>query len=125
MRHVILDNINTYEIALILRNRFKGYIHIGKESLTTKDGVFKNEFIDVIKPNKNILGIRNQCDASKEILKDERYELQTLEEEYQIQSKEPDKFHGLEPFELAEFRIVHSVTYEALDIKMKEMQSKL
>ena len=49
---------------------------------------------------------RNNYDKNKKVLDEERYELKTLESEMKMRnSVEPEKFHGLEPYELAEFRI--------------------
>ena len=69
------------------------------------EGLFKNEFIDVIKANPKST-FRNNYDKNKKVLDEERYELKTLEEEImQKHNTEPQNFHGLEPYEMAEFRI--------------------
>lgn len=123
MRHKIIYDIETYELVLILRNRFGGYVDISKSTLTATEGVFKNEYIDIIKP-RSMSTFENKCDANNRILKKERYDLQNLEDEYVISSKANNDFHGLEPFELAEFRVVHSSILEALDIKKQELGGK-
>ena len=49
---------------------------------------------------------RNNYDSKKKVLDEERYELVSLEDEIMMKNnREPENFNGLEPYELAEFRI--------------------
>ena len=89
------------------------------------DRQFKNPFIDIIKTSvtnpctekstetfpKNLEEFGKNWDAEKEILKNERYKLVTLEEE--LKGREEEKIignnghyrKGIEEFELAQFLI--------------------
>eukprot|EP00344_Euplotes_crassus_P012347 CAMPEP_0197017414 /NCGR_PEP_ID=MMETSP1380-20130617/79524_1 /TAXON_ID=5936 /ORGANISM="Euplotes crassus, Strain CT5" /LENGTH=812 /DNA_ID=CAMNT_0042444507 /DNA_START=175 /DNA_END=2613 /DNA_ORIENTATION=+ len=119
MRHKILETFNDYELAIVLRNRYNGHIPITRGSKDHNEGLFKNEFIDTLKSEPKTI-YRNNYDKSKQVLDEERYSLASLEDELRKSNHEPRGFHGLEPYELAEFRIVRSATLEALDIKKKE-----
>ena len=59
--------------------------------------------------------------SNKSIFVTERYALKNLESELNIGSTEPSNFHGLEPYELAEFRVVRNTIIEKLDIKQKQL----
>jgi len=122
MRHKILDVINDYEIALVVRNRYSEYVSFDRAAGNTGEGMFKNEFVDILKPNEHP-EFHNKCDPNKKILFDERYDLKTIEDEYVSHTTKPENFRGLGPFELAEFRIVRSATLEALNIKKDEINS--
>ena len=60
-------------------------------------------------------------DENKKVLDDERYELVTLEAEVDKNQREPENCHGLEPFEMAEFRIVKNARLEELNIRKQEL----
>lgn len=84
--------------------RYDGYVDMNRSVHNPGEGMFKNEYIDIIK-SKPDPTFKNKCDPNKRILESERYELKTLESEVKKYSSQPANFHGLEPFELAEFRI--------------------
>lgn len=115
-----MTSYSDYELALVLRNRYNGYVEINRETSHNGEGMFKNKYIDVLK-NTEDSNFRNKCDRNKQILAGDRYELVTLESEIDKHQIKPANFHGLEPYELAEFRIVASATLEALDIKKKQI----
>ncbi|CAI2377845.1 unnamed protein product [Moneuplotes crassus] len=120
VRHTILNIYNDYEIAMVLRNRFNGYLPLNKTSKHKGEGLFKNKFIDTMKSsNKDTNEFK--CNDSKTILKEHRYDIETCE--YIIQNSKPSDFHGLEPYELAEFRLVKSSTLEALNMKQQGLNS--
>lgn len=104
-----------------MRNRFNGYVSINKTTVSPGEGIFKNEYIDILK-KKSDKTFMNKCDPNKVLLKDDRYELKTLESEINKVPRKASDFHGLEPYELAEFRVVRSSILEALDIKKKQIQ---
>ena len=79
-KHRILDTINSYEVVVVLRNRFNGYVGINKTTTNSHEGIFKNEYIDIIK-KKSDQTFMNKCDPNKILLKNDRYELNTLESE--------------------------------------------
>jgi len=124
MRHTILTSYSDYELAIVLRNRYNGYVEINRETSHNGEGMFKNKYIDVLK-NTEDSNFRNKCDRNKQILAGDRYELVTLESEIDKHQIKPANFHGLEPYELAEFRIVASATLEALDIKKKQIDDSI
>jgi hypothetical protein len=92
---------SSFDYYLTYRN--PSYINLSKSSSSTQEGVFKNAFIDIIKPKKDE-AFKNKCDANKKVLDEERYTLTYLEDEI-LPSKQPTKLFGLEPFEMAEFRV--------------------
>jgi len=104
MKHKILDSIDNIDLVLILRNRYNGFVNLMNTNKQKDEGVFKNEFIDLLKP-KTDSNFENSCDQNKQVLDEERYELKTLEEEVFKTSTKPDNFTGLEPYEMAEFRV--------------------
>lgn len=78
VRHTILHKYNDFEVAMVLRNRFDGYISLNKTSRHYGEGIFKNKFIDTLKSSpKKSDGF--QCDESKTILKQHRYDLEVRE----------------------------------------------
>ena len=75
MRHTILNKYNDYEVVMVLRNRFNGYLPLSKTLQHPGEGVFKNKYIDVLK-SKPVDYEGFKCDENKSILKNERYELE-------------------------------------------------
>ena len=74
-RHTILNKYNDYEVDMVLRNRFNGWLPLNKTLPHSEEGIFKNKYVDTLraKPDKYEGFI---CDESKSILKDHRYELE-------------------------------------------------
>lgn len=93
---------------------------INKNTISPNEGIFKNEYIDILKKNSDKT-FMNNCNPDKILLKNDRYELKTLESEIHKVPQKNNSFHGLEPYELAEFRVVSSSILEALDIKKKQI----
>ena len=118
MRHKLIEKFDDYEVVLVLRNRYNSFIELNKTVSNPFEGIFKNSYIDVLLPKPTD---KFKCDPNKEIFKTERYSLTSLEHELNVTNLEPSNFHGLEPYELAEFRVVRSVTLEKLDIKQKKL----
>ena len=78
--NIIGDWKDTYEVDIVLRNRFGNYIKIGKLPNDKDEGMFKNQYIDTIKNLSDSTSQLNM-DPNRKILEDDRYELEVFDTE--------------------------------------------
>lgn len=77
VRHTILHTYNDFEVAMVLRNKFNGFLSLNKTAKHGGEGIFKNKYIDTLKStprSKNEFG----CDENKQILKNQRYDIEVI-----------------------------------------------
>lgn len=78
--NIIGDWKNTYEVDIVLRNRFGNYVKIGQLPNDKDEGMFKNQYIDTIK-NLSDTTYKFNMDPNHKILRDHRYELEVFDTE--------------------------------------------
>ena len=76
--NIIGDWKDTYEVDIVLRNRFGNYIKIGKLPNDKDEGMFKNQYIDTIK-NLSDTTYKFNMDPNHKILQDDRPELEVFD----------------------------------------------
>lgn len=124
MKHNILKVTSDYELDIVLRNRYDAYVPMNKSVSGKSEGVFKNQYIDCVKDKKKgekEFGMK--MDKTHKVLEKERYDIKTLESEIK-RGKEHNLvgFHGLEPYEMAQYKVVSKEVLTALELEHKNMQ---
>lgn len=122
IKHNILEkHKDAYEVDIVFRNRFNSYIKVDKKAIAD-EGIFKNPYIDTFKDSKDKT-FKFNMDSKKQVLKNERYKLETLEGEYKSGSAsvKPPHFKGLEPFEMAQFKIAYGDALKDLELEYKNI----
>ena len=79
MKHNMIKKHQSYEIDIVLRNRFDNYVKIDKAS-AKNEGIFKNHFIDTFKNTKS-KDSGYKINPDQKILPGDRYDLKVLETE--------------------------------------------
>ena len=79
MKHNMIKKHQSYEIDIVLRNRFGNYVKIDKAN-AENEGIFKNHYIDTFKNTKS-KDSGYKINPDKKILSEDRYDLQVLETE--------------------------------------------
>ena len=108
-RHDLLKNISDCEIIFIVRNRLSHNIPF--KSNITELKIFKNDHIGVLKKGHNKKYV-NKCNSNWEILKEDKYPLQTLEADYISTSEAINDPLALKPYEMAEYRFLSQKNYD-------------
>jgi hypothetical protein len=118
MRHNLVENITDYEIVFVIRNILGE--HLSVINSIASGTIFKNNHVDLLKSGRNKYA--NKCNSDWQVLEKEKYPLKALENEYVPIYIKPDNFYGLNPYEMAEFRIVTNQTLRAIEDKVSKLE---
>ncbi|CAI2376267.1 unnamed protein product [Moneuplotes crassus] len=120
MRHNLLKDVKRFELVMILRNRLGENIPF-KADLSGSLTVFKNTYIDTLKRGRSSRFI-NGCNSNWDVLPNDKYHLKTLESEYQPSGKENIDEFTLKPYEMSEYRILNTRTYDRLKAEVNRLE---